>query len=63
MAPAWGIRASLGIALACSQYIFFYMTSILSILYDNLNAVGQLHLNAEYNGINCLNISLGGWSQ
>ena len=36
------------------------MTCILSILYHNLNAVGPLHLNAEYSGINCLNISLGG---
>ena len=36
------------------------MTCILSILYHNLNALGPLHVNAEYSGINCLNISLGG---
>ena len=38
----------------------FYMTCILSILYHNLNALGPL--NAEYSGINCLNISLGDWN-
>ena len=33
-----------------------------SIIYHNLNFLGPPYLNAEYSGINCLNIALEGWN-
>ena len=60
-ASIFQVEGCLG-AIICSYIFFFYMTCILSILYHNLNALGPLHVNAEYSGINCLNISLGGWN-